>query len=73
LPEKIRESVWEKISSTPLNHGVSPVKETQKKVNIVNLEIEANPEPIVAGKLTPEALEKYKKIINEKGAHKDWT
>jgi hypothetical protein len=39
----------------------------------VNLEIDAIPESVSAVKLTAEALDKYKKIINEKGAHKDWT
>lgn len=63
MPEKVRESVWDKVSTTLLNPKVKPARETK------NVE-EA---PIVQSKLTPQALETYKKILEEKGSHKDWT
>lgn len=37
LPDKVRESVWEKLSKTELTD--SPIKEPKKKLNIVNLEV----------------------------------
>lgn len=82
LPEKVKESVWEKLSETlmliqekePSSDTTPAQKEKQKKVNVITLQIEKpEAQSAPAGKLKAEALEKYKLILKEKGSHKDWT